>query len=411
MDIQVAGHRIDCAAALNDVDAIAAHLVKAKAAPGHALCLCTAPARKLVIRTVGTRHFLAVWPHDGHLHHYACLFHRNEGARTEGGVAVNPAILETGDGFDIAADFALARKQHIEGAEPAARSLPSSLPTSTRPTRARMGLLGILQHLWQEAQLNRWGSGWKRDWWRVTNQLLPVLEQGTVARRPMVECVYLVPEFKEVRRQLIDGAWGSFRRRLERGGSDEVTMGIVVGEAKAFERSPHGFKLSLRHLRDPLFMSGALRDKLSVSYSRAFNQIGNDETIRVVCIALVELSKMNYVTVIDAALMATSRQYIPVDSSYEARLAHKLVDEDRSFSKPLKLEGDSQTLPDFILSDTWPPFVLEVFGMTTSDYLERKAQKLDLYRTEGKPVWSWNADKEPHPPRLPDPVRKFGAAP
>ena len=106
--------------------------------------------------------------------------------------------------------------------------------------------------------------------------------------------------------------------------------------------------------------------------------------------------------------MATSPHYIPVDSSHEAVLAQKLVEENRCFAKPLKLLQTDSMLPDFVLTDTNPAFVLEVFGMSSSEYFERKAQKLEQYRAAEKPVWSWNVDSEKHPPRLPPPSFGLG---
>lgn len=404
MEIQVARTRHDCIAALDCIDTIAADLVTAKTAPGHALCLCTAPPRKLVIRTVGKRHFLAVWPHDGHLHHYACPFHRDEVTSSEDGAGAEPAVKETSDGFDIATDFPLERVNALDNAADATRSKPDKAPAK-RPTRARMGLLGILHHLWVEARLNHWSALGKRDWWRLTQALLPVLEQGSLGKRPMVDWLYLVPEFSFSRKNFIEAAWSGFRGRLdppEHAG--DVRFGLVLGEAKLFELSAYGYKLQLRHFPIPLFMSFALREKLATSYPRAFHRIGGDELQRVVCLCLVELTPRGNLNVIDSALMATSLHYIPVDSSYEAQLAHKLVEECRSFSKPLKMDKAESTLPDFVLSDTSPPYVLEVFGMTSAAYLERKAEKLDIYRKEAKPVWSWNVEHERRPPKLPPPL-------
>jgi hypothetical protein len=403
MEIKVASHLHDCAAALDNIDSIAADLVDAKATPGHALCLCTAPARKLVIRTVGKRHFLAVWPHDGHNHHYACLFHRDEVSTSQDSAGAEPAIKETRDGFDIATDFPLQRVNAPDDPTQERNHNPVSTQIP-RPTRARMGLLGILHHLWAEARLNQWGALWKRDWWRVTQALLPVIEQGSLGKRHMVDWLYLVPEFRVNRKDAIEAAWQDFRSRL---GTAEhvgdVRFGLLLGEAKLFEKSAYGYKMLLRHFPPSLFLSLALREKLSTSYPRAFHRIGDDDGQRVMCLCLVDLTPKGNLNLIDAALMATSAQYIPVDSSYEAQLAHKLVDERRSFSKPLKISHGDSALPDFVLSDTNPPFVLEVFGMTSTAYLERKAEKLERYRAEGKPVWSWNADQESRPPRLPAP--------
>lgn len=414
MDILVLSHRHDCSEALANIDALITHLTKCKAIQGHAICLCSAPPRKLQIRATRTgRLTLAVWPMDGHLHHYACPFHRDEEACSGGdGVNTDPAIRETEAGFDIAPDFQLQRvvasddpKEHDS-----ARARPVTAGTP-RPNRTKMGFLGILHHLWIEAYLNVWSGFQGRDWWRVTQALLPVLEQGSFGNRPMTEWLYLVPEFSNRRKEAIEGAWQAFRSRL---GVDEslsnVRMGLILGEAKAFEPSRYGYRLDLRHFPAPLYVSTELREKLGISFLRAFHRIGSDDGSRVICLCLVEQTASGYLSVVDAALMLTSSQYIPVDSSHEAVLAEKLVLEKRRFTKPLKVARGDTALPDFVLTDTKPELVLEVFGMNTNQYLERKAEKLENYRREGKPVWSWTVDREKHPPRLPPPTMRSGGA-
>jgi hypothetical protein len=400
MDILVARTRLDCAYALENIDAIAEAMVAAKAAPGHAQCLCTSPARKLVVRTVGKRHFLAVWPHDGHHHHFACPFYRAEVDAGGAGSQVEPAVRETEDGFDVAADFPLSRILKRQPPDPAAQSTALHAP-AYRTQRSRMGLLGLLQHLWTVGGLNRWGRGWKRDWWRVTQELIGVIEQGSLGAKPMMEQLYLVPEFSLKRKDLIDQAWDDFKSRLVPS-EEQVRMGLVVGEIKDFGSSSFGYKTTLRHFPTPLYLKQELRQKLSESYPRAFHKLNASLDQRNIGIFLVELAPKGYLNVIDGALMACSLQYIPVDSSYEAQVAHKLVDEGRAFSKPLRLEVDASSLPDFVLTDTNPPCVMEVYGMTSSEYLERKAQKQARYREEGKPVWAWDAAVDKHMPRFPE---------
>ena len=83
-------------------------------------------------------------------------------------------------------------------------------------------------------------------------------------------------------------------------------------------------------------------------------------------IAQVELkqsAKGVYASVIDLALMSITGEFIPVESSYERTVAELLVLQDRSFTKPLRYDADSdQVLPDFILTNTAREVPLEVFG-------------------------------------------------
>jgi hypothetical protein len=89
--------------------------------------------------------------------------------------------------------------------------------------------------------------------------------------------------------------------------------------------------------------------------------------------------------------METTGRFIPVESGFEALVANALVEEGRAFVKPLRYTGQEEVHPDFVLTDTKRPWYLEVFGMATPQYLERKRAKITHYRESGKLLWSWDA--------------------
>ena len=72
--------------------------------------------------------------------------------------------------------------------------------------------------------------------------------------------------------------------------------------------------------------------------------------------------------------------------------AEKLVAEGRRFEKPLRFDADDVTFPDFWLKDVGAPIPMEVWGMTSTDYQARKAEKSTYYdETYGKDGWwGWN---------------------
>ncbi len=113
-----------------------------------------------------------------------------------------------------------------------------------------------------------------------------------------------------------------------------------------------------------------------------------------------------YIEVIDASLFVTTEDFIPVDSSYERILSDVLVKNERKFIKPLSVEEG--LMPDFILVDTPKPVYLEVWGMDSPEYLARKQEKRQIYRSRNMPIWEWNAQQEPDPPALPLRSGHFG---
>ena len=325
-----------------------------------------------------------------------------------GKLSTEPALRETATGFQIEAGFTLERVGH-GNSEADIRPGSRTRTQFPRISRSRMTLLGVLNHLWALSQLNRWGAGWKRDWWRVTQLLLPVIEQGAIGQQALMDCMYLVPELSQGRRDAIDGAWLRFSQKLAPR-KNNVKLGIVLGEAIRVRPSKFGFSLTLRYFAPYLFFSDALRSQLCTSFPHAYRCIGGEGEQHVIAMCLVEMSPKGNLTLIEAALMATSEHFIPVDSGYETQLVKLLVDHNRSFFKPTKLETGESSAPDFVLTDTLPPTGLEVLEKNDIEYVARKAQKLDLSSSPGNPFWVWVAFNHLPPPPLPGVQHGIGSS-
>lgn len=100
-------------------------------------------------------------------------------------------------------------------------------------------------------------------------------------------------------------------------------------------------------------------------------------------------------TVIDVALMTVSPRFIPLDSGYEGMVEDRLWQEKRAFIKPLRYDGEEDVFPDFVLKDV--PGVdalpMEVFGMNSPEYLQRRQVKTAHYDAEygAEGWWYWDA--------------------
>jgi len=92
--------------------------------------------------------------------------------------------------------------------------------------------------------------------------------------------------------------------------------------------------------------------------------------------------------------MRVTDSWIPTSSSYEYELADKLVEQGRTFEKPLRFDAKEDVyFPDFLLKDVGTDdYIMEVFGMSTPSYILQKQRKTEWYDKEyGKNGW-WNWD-------------------
>jgi hypothetical protein len=178
---------------------------------------------------------------------------------------------------------------------------------------------------------------------------------------------------------------------------------IVVGEIMECRNGikvEDSLGLKLKLLNVPLWLPRLVARKATNSFGQLFGEIGKPDR-RILAIAVVFRSKTSFF-VSDGGLIRTNRQFIPVDSSYELKVADKLIAEKRAYSKPLKLDEELRYLPDFLLHDCQEPWVLEVFGMTNDDkYQAHKLEKLQYYRDRGIPCWQWEPDSDQAVPEFP----------
>lgn len=387
-------HKLDAAAVLADTAAFRERLADAKRQHGHALCLCVSPARRLVIRERGGALHLAVWPDDGQAHAPACPFYREPHDQTGLRAYEGRAVIESEDGFQIEPAFQLARPLAARREAPAAE----------HPARSRLPLLGTLHYLWSTARLNRWGRGWRRDYWRAHREVTTAAASGRLGSLPLSKLLFMPPPFRQDRAAEINEAWSDFLAPLrQQPGDTQVRSGLLLAQISAFERSPQGFLFRLRHHAEQVHVDEQVHGQLVRRHLRALSAVNGwrDGGHLVIGLLQVELTTHGRLRLVDAALMLTTPHFVPFDSTYEARVAMLLVEHNRTFVKPLDFDADGEMLPDFILLDTPQPTFMEVFSLETADYLRMRDEKIRLCKESGRPLWMWDPTLEHRVPAFP----------
>lgn len=284
-----------------------------------------------------------------------------------------------------------------------------------RKRRPSMRLLGLLHLLWEQSGINVWHPAFdkkKRTPGWVSWHLQQTAGRIRVGRVPLEESLLLMA--MKGTPQVISN-W-EHMRVAEKNQRRLIVVSVLASWNEAAEaRLQTTIPLGLFFGFPGLVLPEDVRLRLERSFGRELADWRRG--MKVVIIAETEPPETTFrhvdgrnrpsssSTVIDVALMTVSPRFIPLDSGYEGAVEEKLWQEKRAFIKPLRYDGEEDVFPDFVLKDI--PGVealpVEVFGMSSPDYLLRKQEKIAHYDKEyGKGRWwYWEAADSNEIPPLP----------
>ena len=389
-------------------------LLSAKVAGDPCLCLCTDKGtRPLYVTTRKGMFYLARHPGTGHLHRSDCRFYSP--APEESGLAIytESALRETGDGRKIV-QLSVPLARRLNARQPAAEGV-GSFQFNVANTCARMTPLGLLNFLWAEADLARWypNMAGKRTWASVRKALLTAGSQITSRKRSIEDKLIVVPA--EAWPALSDDVWRDIVEKANRpAGGTWIEHFLLLGEVKTIRPGPRATVVGLAATPSrplTLFATHALEAAWRRSYP-FLDKLGADASPprRVVGLLFGDLRAdgARVISNIHAgAFLPMTAEFIPYASSYEHRVARRLIDQGRAFQKPLRYEaGADVVFPDFVLLDTeLPHYPMEVYGrMNDPAYVARRQQKNLLYQKlyGAAHFWQWVVD-----PAYPDAIPPF----
>jgi hypothetical protein len=345
--VQLADVVVPLAALRADPTRYARLFEKARTLTGYAVCLCTEPHQRLVIRQRSGRFRLACWPGHGEQHAPRCDFH-SAGALSGRSGYTHGAITEDEDGVRIKLDSQLALRT-----APAALQTPKSKGKHRNgAARRSMTLLGLLHYLWEQARLNTWNPADPRSWTECHDRLRIAIADAVLNGRHLERTLYVVPPFRPDVADLINIRLNLFTSQLGTRGHT-IHRGLILGELKEPAETQYGWRLQLRNQRLPLYLTAEHLQKLRRAHRAAFSENRPDRS-RSVGLFLIDRTAKGNLTVVDGAVMLTNRDYVPADSSHEVVMADHLAAAGRPFIKPLRYDHLDAVFPDFLLLDTTP---------------------------------------------------------
>lgn len=255
-------------------------LSDAKGEAGYALCKCTDPAPKLVIRSMqtstGQRNYLATWPKQGFEHDPHCHFFVSDGDYRDAKARRIAAPQANNDRF------------HQDDDE---------------------SLRGILRRLWVHAGLNKARPNPGAGWGDVSARLEASVINGNVSKSSVADWIYVVPAFHMDRKDHIDATWMNFSQRFQ-GVPRDSRLFMMLGEIKSVEALDGSVVTLLRHHRSPLFMSNELGAVLAAAYPDVDRKLSDSEKPgRVLGLFQTEITSLGNLWISDASLMLVSEQY------------------------------------------------------------------------------------------------------
>ncbi len=357
---------------------------------------------------------LARLRNQGALHAVACSFHEADPRRDGRGGYADGVVRERDDGrigitlrrglrcLDVAA----------VPAEPAQAARQGGGQGAVR--QARMTELGLLHLLWEEAGLNGWSPalGRARRRWsfvrealdRAAVRIVPARNQTLSDRLAMIG--YGDEDGPALLRETARSCGDTWRILLLGIVDDIAVVDWTRGRQFCSLRFDGVQDYQLRVSAAPVW-----HERLTRRYPMAMAALAlprAERAIRVVGLvtATVRVGLDRGVTRVrcradDIALMEVEPDTLtPVSSGHELAIARALVDEHRSFIRPLRFDaGRDVVLPDFVLRDTEDArgTPMEVFGRADEAYAARRAEKARYYdEVYGQARWwSWDAVASP----------------
>ncbi|MHC8495334.1 DUF1173 family protein (plasmid) [Thalassospira sp. SM2505] len=358
-----------------------------------------APPLSIVCRD-GQSPFLRRYRTQVHPHHEDCRHYLSEHT---GRTDMLDRIEEIGDIFKIRLNTSLQRNTPSTGS--ALEDVPK--PKKKSKSKPPLSCYSLFDFLWEQTHLNRWYP--KMQGSRANTTLRFVQNEASHIQAGRIN---LGEVFQVVIDDLPGKHFHAAKRRLHdiaRKAADNRGTMMILAE---LHRIPE--------FDDARPADARISFPIRGSDSYRIIPTGPADLVRALCksVSAIEGRQLAllqgephflkdgrfYFNVLDGSIRSVSSEFIPVDSGLELMTVKALVDQQRAFEKPLRFDPENMSLPDLVLLDTQPHrWIMEVFGRTDDDYLDRQREKSRKYDAAygANGWWAWRANQGESMPTFP----------
>ena len=368
-------------------------------------CLCQVEGVEMYVARLADGYIVKRMPDTGSHHAPDCPSYEPPAEFSGLGQVLGSAITEdpaTGE-TTLKLDFPLTKMPGRSQMPPCCGDSDSVASDGTR-----LSLRGLLHYLWDQAELTRWHPRFagKRTWATVRRHLLKAAEHK-LARGDALRARLYVPEpFSVEERDAINARrLAHWQPAVAAPGKPQQLM-LLVAEVKEIVAARYGFKAVVKHLPGQAFaIDEQLFRRLMRRFEPELTLWGTSDDIHMAAIATFSVSEAGVPRIVEMSLMPVTRQWLPIEDTFDRELVERLFSEERSFIKGLRynLRRDQPFAAATLLDSGIVGSQLFVVPpgreqLARPDVLCRQATRSD------EDFWVWQPGEGPMP-ALPPPQR------
>jgi Protein of unknown function (DUF1173) len=367
------------------------------------LCLCKQGGVPMYIARRHT-YYLARMPLSGQRHAADCPSFEPDPNSCGRGIYSKTALSDNHDG-DLLVKLDVPFLIRAGGGNPNENGLimPSGM---ARETRDQLKLTGLMHLLWDRAGFNAWvpNMAGRRHYKQVQYYVSEAAESIRLRRHALAKHFYFPEPFVASEALAIESRRQALFNKLSRSVGGSPQRILMCAKIRSITLLDQGAELQFGHLPGSLVVKldehtlSTLKKHSSFAYVDWPNI---HPSMNVFVLATIYRSKSTNWVSDQLTALVTTQQFIPLFNLTEALMVEKLINERRSFYKPMPYDADPRRYANFLLTDIGEDALpVEIFYLSEEAEAPRTA-RIVQYQENQRPYYQWDSAKETSPPALP----------